>query len=217
MNALDNRSFAPVTALPAARPSMADENERRGDVRVRTIYRPCCLITDSRTAMGIVRNFSDSGAMVEIDLELEIGEHIRYFWDSSLCMSARVVWRDGKAHGLQNIEASAEPVELYPARSVRLPCKVEAICWVDDTVHTVLVENISMGGASLRGLPQLPVGHLLTLSFCGMELDSTSVRWTDGTRTGVSFAHKLSQLKLAELLADERFGLAELEYRADEA
>ena len=217
MHAFDHGSFTRVTTLRTAQARPGAHRERRSDVRVRTIYRPCCLITNSRTVMGIVRNFSDSGAMVEIDLELEVGEQVRYFWDSSVCVSARVVWRDGRAHGLQHIETVEEPVGIYPARSVRLPCKVEAICWVEDTVHTVLVENISMGGASLRGLPELPVGRMLTLSLCRMELGSTTVRWTDGTRTGVSFAHKLSQLKLAELLADERFGLAELEYRANDA
>lgn len=189
--------------------------ERRRDARHRAIYRPCCVLKSGKAFIGIVRNFSEGGAKIEIDAEFEAGEKIVYFWEQGNCIEANVVWAEGREYGLEHLGKVPNNTDTFPVRSVRVPCEAEAVCWIGGEIHSCLVQNISIGGMLTRGLPPLPTGTMMTVNFCGLELASTTVRWSINGQTGLSFAERLSRDTLAKLLLDERFGMSCIEFDAD--
>ncbi len=186
--------------------------ERRRDVRHKATYRPCCVIAAGKVTMGLIRNYSVGGAHIEVDADLSVGDNIRYFWEANTCITAKVVWSDGKAHGVEHVEDIRKPTESFPARSVRVPCQADATCWINGEVQTALVENISLGGMRVRGLPPVTPGTLLSVVFCGIELQSVSVRWVKDGRMGLHFQERLTREMLAQLLLDDQFGLKTIEF-----
>ena len=191
--------------------------ERRQGIRHPAIYRPCCVIAPERVSMGLIRNFSAGGAKIEADLELAVGDRIRYFWEAETSICARIVWRDGREYGLEHLDQVPNDDDTFPVRSVRVPCEAEAVCWIGGEVHTSLVENISIGGVRLRGLPPFPPGTMMTIRICDLELASAAIRWTEDAHAGVRFQQRLTRHDLARLLLDERFGLSTIEFGADQA
>lgn len=187
-------------------------SERRRDVRHRAIYRPCCVLKSDRAFIGIVRNFSHRGAKIDIDADFEIGDRIIYFWEESTCIEAKIVWNEGREYGLEHLGEVPNNTQSFPVRSVRVPCKAEALCWINGEVHSCLVQNISIGGMLTRGLPPLRMGTMMTVNFCGLELPSTTVRWSIDGQTGLGFAERLTRETLAQLLLDERFGMAGIDF-----
>lgn len=194
--------------LSAERPSI----DRRSDDRHKATYRPCCVIGEGRVTLGLIRNFSKNGARVEVQADFQPGDVIKYFWEADSCISARVVWCDGNAIGLEHLQRSRARSGRYPMRSVRVPCESEAQIWSGGCRYRAQIENISLGGMRLSGLPALKTGSLVSIQFCGLEFDAASVRWSDGLDTGVRFAKRMTRDDLAQLLLDERFGLASVDF-----
>ncbi len=165
--------------------------------------------------MGLIRNFSIGGASIEVDADLRIGDTVSYFWEANSCISAKVVWRDGKACGLEHTDEVRKASKAFPSRSVRVPCKAEADCWIGGQRNTALVENISLGGMRVGGLPQLEAGALVTIEFCGLEFHSVQVRWFKDGRAGLRFANRMTREILAQLLLDERFALSNIDFSVE--
>ncbi|MHA7818743.1 MAG: PilZ domain-containing protein [Erythrobacter sp.] len=186
--------------------------ERRSDQRYAATYRPCCLIRGQRASMGLLRNFSSNGACVETELKLKVGDEITYFWESKLNITARVAWRNGKLFGLEHIEEVEQDGNGFPARSVRVPCSARAVCWINGERHSASVENISLGGIRLAGLPDLQFGTLMTVCFCGLEIEAATARWSDSGAVGARFRERLTRRQLAELLLDDQFSFSEIEF-----
>jgi len=193
--------------------------ERRQEDRHQATYRPCCLIASDQVSMGLIRNYSLSGARIETDaaFKVEVGDPLTYFWEASKCIPARVVWTDGRAIGVEHTEHVEDGGTVYPMRSVRVPCQVEATCWVNGEIHTALVENISIGGMRLKGLPEVEPGTPMTVSFCGKEFTSVTVRWSNQLRTGLRFANRMTREALANLLTADEFGLSRIDFNAENA
>lgn len=200
-----------LTCEPAFGASGVLADRRRAE-RHKAMYRPCCVITSTRIMIGLVRNFSVRGAMIELDAGLAVGETISYFWEENSHMSARIVWREGVSFGVEHLDPVPAEKGHFAARSVRIPCRAEACCWIGGDIYTALVKNISLGGMRVVGLPQLVPGSLLSVSFCGLEFSSVSVRWSGRLSTGLRFAERMSREGLAQILLDERFGIASLEF-----
>lgn len=188
--------------------------DRRSETRFRAMYRPCCILKSGNAYIGVVRNFSSAGAKIDFDANLEVGDEIHYFWDEHSFVKARVVWRNGRQFGVENIRTVRGGAHDFPARSVRVPCKAEAVCWVASRPQTCLVQNISIGGMRTSGLPILPVGTILTVSFCGLDFPETSVRWSTDEQAGLAFSERLSREKLAHLLLDKRIGMSQIVFDA---
>jgi hypothetical protein len=209
-------SISPNPVATSPEPGTAPEGERRSNGRHPAIYRPCCVIASGRVLMGLIRNYSDGGAKIEADANFQVGDRIQYFWDVQTCIAARIVWTNGHEHGLEHEGAIPARGDMFPLRSVRIPCKAEATCWVGGEAHVGQVENIAIGGIRIRGLPAFQQGTMMTVKFCGLEMESAAVRWTDRERTGVRFNQRLSREVLAQLLLNEQFGLTNIEFEHGE-
>ena len=194
---------------------MQQLEERRANDRHQAIYRPCCLFLDGHASVGLVRNFSKGGARIDTDADLKVGDEITYFWDAQTRIAATVIWRDGRAAGVEHTNQVTVPERVYPMRSVRVPCEAEAFCWVKGQLHTALVENVSIGGMRLRGLPPVEPGTLLTVELCGFEFSSVAVRWYKDQRAGLRFANRLSRNELTQLLSNDEVGLSGIEFAGE--
>lgn len=190
--------------------------ERRISERFQTTYRPCCVVADGRIMLGLIRNFSLGGAQIEVDAELEVGAQITYFCELQARVPGKIAWRKGRSHGIQHLEGRAPIQENFPARSVRVPCQVRADCWVNGVCHSVRLENISLGGVRVRGLPDFMPGTLASVEFCGLQFELVTIRWSKDETAGLRFSQRLSRETLARLLMDERFGLSSIEFGAED-
>ncbi|MBV7265920.1 PilZ domain-containing protein [Erythrobacter ani] len=186
--------------------------ERRNERRHQATYRPCCVIASDRVTMGLIRNFSNRGALIEVEGNFSPGDKISYFWESNLRIYAKIVWHKSNTCGVENMDHDPKTPAVYPPRSVRVPSEAQADYWIRDEKHTAKVENISLGGMRIRTSKWLAPGALMTIGFCGLEFGSVSIRWSDGKRAGLRFAKRLTRESLAQLLLDERFKLKNIEF-----
>ena len=193
--------------LYADTPSTSAE-ERRQDYRPHLAYRPCCVSSRGQVFLGLIKNQSDRGAMIEIVDQTDVSnlfavdETIAYFWDSTTRVRAKIIWREGNRIGCENEQAVSAFLNEYPYRSVRMPCATAARFWFGDYCHVAPVENISMGGLCVRGLPDLPIGARLTIAIGKLEICNATVRWRDDRRTGIGFEMKLKKSDLSQLCRD---------------
>lgn len=173
--------------------------ERRCGTRVKSAYRPGCVLLPGRMLLGVIRNLSQGGVMIELDERVEPGTEVRYFWDETNIIEAVVAWSDGRAHGLDNA-AHARPFESpHPYRSVRVPCALRAELFVGGQRQYADIENLSLGGVGLRGLSACR-GALLTVKLGDVELCNASVRWIRDDVAGVRFETPLTSHQLGRIL-----------------
>ncbi|MBD2840636.1 PilZ domain-containing protein [Erythrobacter rubeus] len=191
--------------------------DRRKNERHQATYRPCCVIASQKVTMGLIRNSSIGGARIEVDADLDVGDKLSYFWETNSCINARVAWREGNNFGLEHLDNVRERRGAFPSRSVRVPCKATARCWIDGAEHNATIENISIGGMRLSGLKMMAPGSLLSISFCGIEFEAVSIRWSSSGQTGVRFARPITREILAQLLLDDRFRLTCIQFAQDGA
>ncbi|QIQ87807.1 PilZ domain-containing protein [Erythrobacter sp.] len=174
--------------------------DRRADRRVVSAFRPGCVLAEGRMLLGIIRNLSAGGVMIELDEPLEPGTRVRYFWDETNVIDAVVAWSEGRRHGLDNAEAARPFDNPFPYRSVRVPCAMRAEIWAQGNRHFATLENLSLGGMRVSGF-RAPRGALLTVRLGAVELAGASVRWSRDGETGIRFAKPLTRDELSRILS----------------
>lgn len=174
--------------------------EKRREGRVRTVYRPCCLRAGQRCTVGLVRNVSSDGLMVETALEAEPGSEIDYFQETAQWRRARVVWREGTRVGLENIDEWIPESSAFPYRPLRIPTSLLGRMWVHERMVEVGIGNISHKGVLAFGVPPIPRGQLITLTIAGREFANTSMRWWADGSAGLRFAQPMTLRALTELI-----------------
>ena len=174
--------------------------ELRREERVQTVYLPCCLRIGQHCSVGLIRNISAGGLMVETTLDAEPGCEIDYFQESGQWCRARVMWRDGRHMGLRNIAEPAGETSIYPHRAIRIPTTLIGRIWLGGRSLEVAIANISHNGVLAFGVPPLEHGQLVTLTIAGREFANTSLRWWDGGSAGLKFERPIAFRKLTELI-----------------
>ncbi|KPP85097.1 PilZ domain-containing protein [Erythrobacter sp. HL-111] len=195
----DKVSFGEATDFQDETPSVPPPPERRADRRVVSAFRPGCVLSNGRMLLGIIRNLSSGGVMIELDEPIEPGTRVRYFWDETNVIDAVVAWVDGRAHGLENAADARPFANPFPYRSVRVPCAMRAEIFAGGMCHFAALENLSLGGMRVSGF-KAPAGVLLTVRLGGVEFAGASVRWSQRDETGIRFAAPLTRAQLARIL-----------------
>ncbi len=179
-----------------------EEPERRAVPRFITAFRPGCVIIGGRIVLGMIRNMSTNGVMIELDEPLKLGQKVGYFWDENKLVAATVAWSEGNRHGLENDNQERVFDNRFTYRSVRVPCTLEAEVWDRGDRCRAEVDNLSLGGMRIRGVKTW-TGAPLSINICGIELFNASVVWIRGNEAGVRFADRLSRSQLAAILSHE--------------
>jgi hypothetical protein len=179
--------------------------DRRAVQRTNTFFKPACIISEDTVAMGRLLNFSIGGASLQTRADFLIGESVRYFWKSNCCISAKVIWRDGTTYGLEHKDVSRNTGAAFPRRPVRIDCRARAECLIDRARLSAVVENISLGGMRIGGLPALATGARIAVVLCDAPPMPASVRWYQRGVAGVRLDVPMTPVMLSQILLDERF------------
>ncbi len=175
-------------------------NDPRRESRVLTVYQPCCVRTGQRCTVGLIRNISGNGLMVETSAEAEPGSEVAYFRETAQWRRARVIWREGSQLGLENIDEWIPESPGYPYRPLRVPTSLVGRLWIHEHPAEVGIGNISHKGVLAFGVPPIPRGQLLTLSIAGQEFANTSLRWWADGSAGLKFERAMTLRELTELI-----------------
>lgn len=179
---------------------LSELDEQRREGRAQTVYRPCCLRAGPRCCVGLIRNVSPSGLMVETALDAAPGSELDYLQETGQWRRARVVWREGERLGLENIDDPLEQGPGFPHRAIRIPTSLLGRLWLHGRAIEVGIGNISHKGVLLFGVPPIEPQALITLSIAGREFAQCSLRWWADGSAGVQFARPISLRALAELI-----------------
>jgi len=185
-------------------PVSAALTEQRRESRLQTVYLPCCLRAGPHCGVGLIRNLSATGLMVETALAAEPGSELEYFHESTRWRRARVVWREGARLGLEHVGEPAGQTDLdaaaFPPRAIRIPTSLTGRLWLGGAPVVVGIGNISYRGVLAFGVPPLEPGRLFTLGLAGREFAQTSLRWWADGSAGLKFAEPITLRALTELI-----------------
>jgi hypothetical protein len=185
---------------PQADKAALSEADQRREGRVQTVYQPCCVRSGAQCNLGLIRNISQGGLMIETDLDVEPGIEIEYFQETVHWRRARVIWRKGRRLGLENIDEFEPDSPSFPHRSLRIPTSLVARLWLAGRGVEVGIGNISHKGVLAFGVPPIACGQLVTLTIAGREFANTSLRWWADGSAGFQFERPISMRALTELI-----------------
>lgn len=184
-------------------------NERRHhrrSLRVMRVARIALPELDSE-GLGMVRDVSPGGMMIDAHLDLELGQTVAIALLDDQELSGTVAWKEGSMLGIQFAEeVEVEDILARPTQSVngkraRMPrfnvnmavqLKTD-IATVDATLH-----DISQRGAKLQSDAKLRVHTNLLIRADGHKAIAATIKWRAGDMLGVEF-HRLLAVGELEL------------------
>jgi hypothetical protein len=176
--------------------------DQRREGRAQTVYLPCCVRVGNHCGVGLIRNISPSGLMIETDIACEPGDEIDFLQDSNEWRRAKVIWRDERRVGLSALETEAEskPSPAFPHRAIRIPTTLIGKLWLDSGPIEVGIGNISHKGVLAFGMPPIDPNQLVTLTMAGRDFPNTSMRWWAEGSAGLRFGKPITLRVLTELV-----------------
>jgi len=185
--------------------------ERRGEERQVTTYRVARIITAlGQEQLGIVRNVSVGGVMIETHAGVALGDRLWIEPTGSEPIWGAVVWSDQLRHGVafdtplpdDCLDALTAPVaRRHIARPPRIAVDIDARLSVAGTGRTVRVCDVSQGGAKLECAAPLAEAEPAVLSMEGLGNIEGFVRWQHQGKVGLMFAEALAIGTLSAWLA----------------
>jgi hypothetical protein len=200
-----------MTIHPANFEAVDSCADRRSDERMVTMYRAARIVTvQGHEQLGIVRNVSSGGLMIETHATIAIGD--RLWIEPRGCQSiwGSVRWSDAPRHGIafdtpipfESLLTLAGPeVPNQVARAPRITVDLDARLCVAGRWHLVQLCDLSQSGAKLASDLILPDGGPVQLSIEGLRNADAFVRWQRKGRIGLLFAEPISINRLSAWIA----------------
>jgi hypothetical protein len=169
------------------------QSERRTDERHLTLFRVGSILLDGRRELCLVKNISAGGALIRAYCRLQPDLELRIELKEQQPISGKVNWVKGTDAGI-TFDERVDVVELLKSNGdgprPRMP-RVEVRCVVfvreGATTNRATLINISQGGLSLDSENSLTIGGDVTVTLPGMAPQAAVVRWSEGSRYGISF------------------------------
>lgn len=190
----------------------AEARDRRTDRRHLTVLRVAKIANDKVERMGIVRNISEGGMMIDVRFPFEVGQDVFISLIDEQPIEAQVVWRRGFTIGTQFAEKAvvgdvlSRPSRLDDGRLARLPRLVvnkQATVKAYGRPIGVTICDVSQRGAKLKSSQNLlPNENIEILVSEGRPVHAT-VRWQAGDMAGVEFHQALPVSALVDWLPEE--------------
>jgi hypothetical protein len=188
-------------ASSAARTSEKAEGEQRTGERVWTMMRIAKLTTVHGDDLGIVRNVSSHGMMIEVHAQMPIDGEVTVDFGVGVALRGTVRWRNGGSIGLHfakalNVKKLLEKPGVdgegqlirQPRIAMRHPVKL--VC--GDKVMAGEICNISLGGARIAMESALVRGAQVDVVIPVIGKVAGVVRWTANGFSGLSFNRPVS-------------------------
>ena len=181
--------------------------DRRGHARNIKVMRVARLkdIQMHAECLGMVRDVSSGGMMIDALFPLEVGQHISVALLDDQELTGEIVWREGKTVGVKFAEEiSVEQILARPAIKVdgqrsRLPrfqASKPSQIRQDARVYDAVLSNISQRGAKLLCDAAPKMNSNIIIRVDANHSVAATVKWRSAQMIGVEF-HRL--LPLAEL------------------
>ncbi len=202
-----------------------DQADRRAHQRFLTTLRVAKLTSDSRQTLGIVRNISSGGMMIDLCMiyhsaPVDVGSTLGVSLHDTETLIGRILWRNGSVFGLQfdqsiNVaDVISKPgrvakgkVARKPRVSARAPVAISA---PDCNLDTWLFD-ISQNGVKVPADPNLRVAQTIVIDICGLGIFPARVQWISADFAGLVFSHELPLRELISWLARQPFSDAKAE------
>lgn len=184
-----------------SKPLIAED--RRATERYSTTFLTCCLESRSGAQIGVIRNISEGGAMIESRLPVSVGERIRYQREPHGDVWARVVWvKDGRM-GVKHEEVTPLTGPKTNFRAVRIPYCGKGVIWMREKAFEGWFVNLSQSGFLIElDCLFMPKANV-TLEIGSRTFENCSIARNDGFLVGGRFGTRLSRELLADILEGE--------------
>jgi hypothetical protein len=193
------------TAILSAdmRVALERHEDRRSSPRHRAVMRAARLSSciHKVEGMGIVRNISEGGMLVQSHLNFTSGEHVIISLLDGDRIEGKVVWQDGTAFGIRfcswiSVDAvlAKSPLtkeKLRPRRprlTINRPILLRSSSYLADAY----ICDISQHGAKIQFNKYLPIDCRVQISRGESRPATGSVKWQVGDLVGLEFHRTLS-------------------------
>lgn len=203
-----------VSAKPATH--LVGQADRRQSERTYTVFRVARLIMPDGDQLGIVRNISEHGIMLELHARTAVGDRITLDLGEGHRLVGEVRWCDAMAAGLSFIEPinvadvlgkAVTGPENADGKVPRLP-RVRTDSPAEITLAKrnlpARLVNISIGGACVETDAPITPSEQIALTIPSLPTKVGSVRWKRGNLAGIVFGRPLSVHALMEWLANRQ-------------
>lgn len=186
--------------------------DRRESLRQRAVMRVAMLSSciHKVEGLGMVRNISEGGMLVESNLRFETGEHVVISLLDGDRIEGEVVWQDGMALGIRfcssisvdTVLAKAETITgKLRARPPRLNIERPVLLRSGFVLADAQLCDISQRGAKIRFSKYLQFDCRVQISHDTLRPVGGSVKWQAGAFVGLEFHRTLSIAELTDWLA----------------
>ena len=164
-------------------------------------YQPACLEIDQKAHIVLLRDISRSGAGFESDLQVKVGEPLKYRWGNSEYTAGQVSWIENGRFGVENLAGltSRNQKTKFGYRSVRVPLQADTTVYVDGRPHDAFLHNFGQRGLSLELANDLRAGAMMSVKMGKMVLDAVTVKWCEGNRVGATLRQALRIGEMAQI------------------
>ena len=184
-------------------PDIANDSDRRLHSRNIKVMRVARLkdVKLHAECLGMVRDVSPGGMMIDAHFPLEIGQSISVALLDDQELTGDVVWKDGKTLGVKFLaeidvdQILAKPSIKPDGRRARLPrFKVgkTATLRIDETIHRVELLDLSQRGAKLSSDVRAKMHSNILLRLDTQRSVRANVKWRTANMLGVEFHRLLS-------------------------
>jgi hypothetical protein len=177
--------------------------------RYLTTFRVAKIETQQGTGLGIVRNISSEGMVIEMAPVPSVGDPISISFFDGYRFEARAIWNDDVKVGVK----LTHPVEVHDLLAVPGPRDINelprrprirvdrnAVIDIDYKLDKVQLWDLSQHGAKLYSNNDLCMLQDLWLWIDGIRPVRATVRWTKDSFVGVAFHKMLSVEDLSAIL-----------------
>lgn len=173
--------------------------ERRRHARSMRVMRVARLAALDTEGLGMVRDVSPGGMMIDANFDLDIGQSVSVALLDDQELTGTVAWKDGNMLGIQFAEEiSVDEILAKPAvkadgkraRHPRFAVQKEIRIKLDTTTIDAVLHDISQRGAKLKCVGRLKVHSNLLVRAEGQRPIGGTIVWRAGDMVGVEF-HRL--------------------------
>jgi hypothetical protein len=197
----------PAMVSAAISPSTAGHREHR---RHYTTLRVAKLVSETTEALGVVRNVSAGGMMIDSHASLTVGQVVTVSLFDGHHVEATIIWQKDMTIGLQFEspvdvkDLLAGPPQAAKGKRSRLPrLKADRLAIIDfgsNQITTVRLCDLSQRGARILTDKPLAANQDVWLWLNGVKPVRGTVRWYKDGSAGIAFHELLGVKELSGLL-----------------
>ena len=182
--------------------------DRRGGDRFRTVWRIAKVTRDGDAGLWRVRNMSDGGMMLAVEVPVSVGERLEIALSETIVIQGRVAWCeegrcgvafDAAVDGNEVLKQLAAEQQSGDYRAPRLPVHTRAQLITDGAVSDIELADLSQSGAGFLHDVPMEVGKALELVLPGDIRRQAIVRWSRGGRGGLWLTEPLGRADLESI------------------